>query len=300
MILQWTVLLVPLFITYNVVESKSTMEQMAKAGEMMRNVCIGKFKATVEQIEALGRGEFIDSKEVKCYANCVLEMMQAMRKGKVTADAAIKQIDMVIPPEIGEPTKQAIDVCRNSADGIKNNCEAAFALLKCIHQNNPKYFFAYLQSVAYDLMPKLFRMSQVTFLIILGSCIVGSIGVSGSMTTGELVSIVNMLRSYCQPKFGISDEIATSLSKGEFPNTRSFKCYVSCMFELALPSKGGKYSYEDAVKQIQLLPQEYQKPFRQTLRICKNAADGISDPCNRAYALFTCFYDATPKLYFPW
>lgn len=29
-----------------------------------------------------------------------------------------------------------------SADGIKNNCEAAWALVKCLHQKNPKYFFA--------------------------------------------------------------------------------------------------------------------------------------------------------------
>ncbi|XP_053691080.1 general odorant-binding protein 72-like [Sabethes cyaneus] len=124
------------------VEGKSTMEQMAKASEMMRNVCIGKFKPPLEQVEGLGRGEFADSKEIKCYANCVLEMMQAIRKGKVNADAAIKQIDMLIPPEIGEPTKAAFDTCRNSADGIKNNCDAAYALVKCLHKNNPKYFFA--------------------------------------------------------------------------------------------------------------------------------------------------------------
>ncbi|XP_055546018.1 general odorant-binding protein 72-like [Wyeomyia smithii] len=124
------------------IESKSTMEQMAKASEMMRTVCIGKFKPTVEEVDGLGRGEFAESKEVKCYANCVLEMMQAIRKGKVNADAAIKQIDMLIPPEIGEPTKAAFDTCRTSADGIKNNCDAAYALVKCLHKNNPKYFFA--------------------------------------------------------------------------------------------------------------------------------------------------------------
>ncbi|EAT48980.1 AAEL000073-PA [Aedes aegypti] len=123
-------------------ESKSTMEQLAKASEMMRGVCVGKTKAPLDLIDGLGRGEFVENKDLKCYANCVLEMMQAMRKGKVNADSAIKQVDLLIPPEIGEPTKKAFDMCRNSADGIKNNCEAAWALVKCLHQKNPKYFFA--------------------------------------------------------------------------------------------------------------------------------------------------------------
>lgn len=59
-------------------EQKSTMEQMAKASEMMRNVCVGKTKAPMDLIDGLGRGEFPENKELKCYANCVLEMMQAV------------------------------------------------------------------------------------------------------------------------------------------------------------------------------------------------------------------------------
>lgn len=39
-----------------------------------------------------------------------------MRKGKVNADSAIKQVDLLIPPEIGEPTKKAFDMCRNSGN----------------------------------------------------------------------------------------------------------------------------------------------------------------------------------------
>ncbi|XP_055606332.1 general odorant-binding protein 72-like [Uranotaenia lowii] len=124
------------------VECKGTAEQMAKAAEMMRSVCMGKVKVPLDHVEALGRGEFPDSKDAMCFANCVLETMQAMRKGKVYADQAIRSSDMLLPPEIGEPTKAAFDTCRDSADGIKNNCEAAYALLKCLHKNNPKYFFA--------------------------------------------------------------------------------------------------------------------------------------------------------------
>uniref|UniRef100_A0A182Y8Y9 Uncharacterized protein n=1 Tax=Anopheles stephensi TaxID=30069 RepID=A0A182Y8Y9_ANOST len=81
---------------------------------MMRTVCIGKHKASEDLVDGLGRGEFVEQQELKCYANCVLEMMQAMKKGKVVADSAIKQIELLIPPEIAGPTMKAFDGCRDS------------------------------------------------------------------------------------------------------------------------------------------------------------------------------------------
>uniref|UniRef100_A0A182LXS7 Uncharacterized protein n=1 Tax=Anopheles culicifacies TaxID=139723 RepID=A0A182LXS7_9DIPT len=94
--------------------SDGTLDQMAKTSAMMRSVCMGKHKADEALIDGLGRGEFPDTKEIKCYANCVLEMMQAMKKGKIMADSAIKQIDLLIPTEIAEPTIKAFDGCRDS------------------------------------------------------------------------------------------------------------------------------------------------------------------------------------------
>jgi hypothetical protein len=46
-----------------------------------------------------------------------------------------------MPDELGAPMKQALDICKTSADGIKNNCDAAYALLQCMFKNNPKFFF---------------------------------------------------------------------------------------------------------------------------------------------------------------
>ncbi|XP_050071522.1 general odorant-binding protein 72-like [Anopheles maculipalpis] len=138
----WSVLLVVGVVLFDCCSSKATMDQMAKTSAMMRTVCMGKNKANEDLIDGLGRGEFVDIKELKCYANCVLEMMQAMKKGKIVADSAIKQIDLLIPTEIAVPTMKAFDGCRDSANGIKNPCDAAYALLKCLHAKNPKYFFA--------------------------------------------------------------------------------------------------------------------------------------------------------------
>ncbi|XP_055606689.1 general odorant-binding protein 72-like [Uranotaenia lowii] len=121
------------------VEGKATMEQMAKTGELMRSVCIGKTKVSEDLVNGLGESKFPDVKELKCYVSCIMEMMQAMKKSKLNYDALMKQIDTIMPDELAEPMRNAVTICKNSADGIKNGCEAAYALAQCISKNNPKF-----------------------------------------------------------------------------------------------------------------------------------------------------------------
>uniref|UniRef100_A0A182IVC3 Ionotropic glutamate receptor C-terminal domain-containing protein n=1 Tax=Anopheles atroparvus TaxID=41427 RepID=A0A182IVC3_ANOAO len=98
--------------------SQSSVDQMAKTSAMMRAVCNRKHKASEQLVDGLGRGEFADNKDLKCYANCVLEMMQAMKKGKITADNAIKQIELLIPSGIAEPTYYSF--CTIGRDFLQN------------------------------------------------------------------------------------------------------------------------------------------------------------------------------------
>lgn len=65
-----------------------------------------------------------------------------MKKNKVNYDSAIKQFETLLPDEYREPYKMALTICKESAVGIKDNCDAALAMLKCFHANNPKFTFA--------------------------------------------------------------------------------------------------------------------------------------------------------------
>ncbi|XP_058463907.1 general odorant-binding protein 72-like [Malaya genurostris] len=121
------------------VDGKATMEQMLKTGEMMRNVCLGKTKANEDQVNGLRESKFPDVKELKCYVNCIMEMMQTIRKGKLNYDATIKQIETIMPDELAEPMRVALDICRDSGDGIKNHCDASYSIMQCISKNNPKF-----------------------------------------------------------------------------------------------------------------------------------------------------------------
>ncbi|XP_052892878.1 general odorant-binding protein 72-like [Anopheles moucheti] len=122
-------------------EGKATVEQMMKSGEMIRSVCLGKTKVSEELANGLRESKFADVKELKCYVNCVMEMMQTMKKGKLNYDASVKQIDTIMPDELAGPMRAALDICRNAADGIKNNCDAAYAMLQCLSKNNPQFIF---------------------------------------------------------------------------------------------------------------------------------------------------------------
>ncbi|XP_053676284.1 general odorant-binding protein 72-like [Anopheles nili] len=122
-------------------EGKATVEQMLKSGEMIRSVCLGKAKVSEDLVNGLRDSQFVDVKELKCYVNCVMEMMQTMKKGKLNYEASMKQIDTIMPDELAEPMRRALDICRNASDGIKNNCDSAYAMLQCISKNNPKFIF---------------------------------------------------------------------------------------------------------------------------------------------------------------
>lgn len=82
-----------------------------------------------------------------------------MKKNKLNYDAAIKQMDMLLPEELLEENKQGITVCKEAgqcnikkflhqiiniefeAVGVKEPCEAAFVLIQCMYKNNKKFMF---------------------------------------------------------------------------------------------------------------------------------------------------------------
>lgn len=59
--------------------AKITLEQMQQASEPIRMVCIQKTKVSEELLANLRAGKLDDQKELKCYVNCVIEMMQMVR-----------------------------------------------------------------------------------------------------------------------------------------------------------------------------------------------------------------------------
>ncbi|SPP78474.1 general odorant-binding protein 19a [Drosophila guanche] len=121
-----------------------TEEQMWAAGKLMRDVCLPKFpKVSVEVADGIKNGKIPNSKDTNCYINCVLEMMQAIKKGKFQVEASLKQMDVLLPESYKAEYRQGIAACKDSTVGLKNapNCDPAQALLSCLKSNIKVFVF---------------------------------------------------------------------------------------------------------------------------------------------------------------
>lgn len=64
-----------------------------------------------------------------------------MKKGKIMYEAVVKSIETMMPDEIKDDSRRAFEACKTVSVGIKDHCDAAFTLLKCLFKENPNFFF---------------------------------------------------------------------------------------------------------------------------------------------------------------
>lgn len=64
-----------------------------------------------------------------------------MKKGKVNVESVHRNIDTLMPEELQEATKRAVEICKDAGNGLKDNCESAFLILKCLYKENPNFYF---------------------------------------------------------------------------------------------------------------------------------------------------------------
>nr|AWC08421.1 odorant-binding protein 10 [Bradysia odoriphaga] len=129
--LVWLALLV--YVNFG--ECGVTFEQVQKTGEMIRSVCQPRIKISTEMIDGIRKGQFPNDKLLKCYIHCAMEMSGIMKKNKVNYEAAIKTMEKLLSDDLLEENKNGLTKCKDSANGIKDNCEAGFVLVKCIYDN---------------------------------------------------------------------------------------------------------------------------------------------------------------------
>lgn len=91
--------------------------------------------------DGVRNGQLPNEKPFKCYVHCCLEMTGMMKKNKLNYDATIKQIDTMMPDETKDDYRKALQNCKESGVGIKDACDAAYAILTCMFKENPKMLF---------------------------------------------------------------------------------------------------------------------------------------------------------------
>uniref|UniRef100_A0A1B0DGX3 Odorant binding protein n=1 Tax=Phlebotomus papatasi TaxID=29031 RepID=A0A1B0DGX3_PHLPP len=123
------------------VEKGVTYEQFLQNAKSLRKTCQPKHKVSDELADQLGKKNFPEDKNLKCYVKCFLEMAQTMKRGKINVEAAIRQIDILVPEHLRNDYKATVQACKDSFKGIKDNCEASYIFLKCSAEQNPSYEF---------------------------------------------------------------------------------------------------------------------------------------------------------------
>ncbi|KAM7349654.1 general odorant-binding protein 19a-like [Cochliomyia hominivorax] len=119
-----------------------TEEQMYAAGDLMRDVCLPKFPKITKQVaDGIRDGNLPNEMDPKCYVNCILELMQIMKKGKFSYEGSIKQVEILMPDSYKGEYKAGLANCKDAAKGIKNKCDASYTMFTCLRKQITKFAF---------------------------------------------------------------------------------------------------------------------------------------------------------------
>jgi len=117
-----------------------TMEQIEKTAATVRNTCTTKTHADPGAVAGIQKGEFPEDQTLKCYTLCIMKTMRTFKNGRVDENMMIKQMDLMMPPEMAGPLKAAAAKC-SGLPSTGDDCDTTFQFVKCNYQADPDHFF---------------------------------------------------------------------------------------------------------------------------------------------------------------
>ncbi|XP_032687759.1 general odorant-binding protein 72 [Odontomachus brunneus] len=132
--------LVIALVVVNQANAAMTMEQIEKTMATMRNNCASKVNADIDIVLGIQKGEFPDDRPLKCYTHCIMKMMRTFKNGRIDDVMMIKQLDMMIPPDLAVFLKQSTTACA-AEPPTGDDCETCFNFVKCSYNKDSEHFF---------------------------------------------------------------------------------------------------------------------------------------------------------------
>ncbi|KAJ2951807.1 hypothetical protein O0L34_g13971 [Tuta absoluta] len=131
----------------------------------------------------------------------------------------------------------------------------------------------------------------VKFLVFMTYC--------DAMTMKQIRNTGKMIRKTCLPKTNVEEEKIDKITEGVFIEEKEVMCYMACVMKMANTFKNGKFNYESAMKQADmLLPDEIKEPAKVVLTTCKKVPDAYKDPCEGSFHLAKCLQKENPAIFF--
>ncbi|XP_057329318.1 general odorant-binding protein 83a-like [Microplitis mediator] len=120
-----------------------------------------------------------------------------------------------------------------------------------------------------------------------------------TMTVDQINNMMKPLGKTCVSKVGLSPELQERHRNREFPEDRTFMCYMHCMAKMTkVFDKNNNFNLEGTFKQSKLvLPEELLEDSLNAYTTCYPKATS-DDPCEKAYQFGKCYYETDGKSYF--
>lgn len=119
------------------------MKQLEKTMETLRNTCVPQFPTlTTEMLDGIKTGGFLeDNKDLKCYVKCIADMAgTTTKKGDLDMKKSSNQVETLLPPEMRDHARGALNACKDISKGYKDSCEKVFYSAKCSYEFGPDKF----------------------------------------------------------------------------------------------------------------------------------------------------------------
>ncbi|XP_018310680.1 odorant binding protein 5 isoform X2 [Mycetomoellerius zeteki] len=133
--------IIVMLIAVNQANAVMTMEQIGKAALSVRNTCTSKSHADSGAVAAIQKGEFPDDNQpLKCYTLCIMKTMRTFKNGRIDEGMMIKQMDLMMPPDMAGPLKVSLIKCA-AEPPTGDDCETTYQFVKCSYQTDSDHFF---------------------------------------------------------------------------------------------------------------------------------------------------------------
>ncbi|KAH0950392.1 Obp5 [Eciton burchellii] len=134
------IIVIVFVVAVNQAKAALSMEQIQKTAQTLRNTCINKINADPEIVAGIQKGEFPDNESLKCYTLCIMKAMRTFKNGRIDITMMIKQLDLLMPPDMATPLKETSITCGNEPPA-SDDCETALQFVKCSYQTDAEHFF---------------------------------------------------------------------------------------------------------------------------------------------------------------
>ncbi|KAJ9575545.1 hypothetical protein L9F63_007586 [Diploptera punctata] len=110
-----------------------------------------------------------------------------------------------------------------------------------------------------------------------------------------------LIRAKCQPESGVSTDLIEGVKQGNLPDDKNLKCYMKCAMTMTMTMREDKLRTDIAKILVERSMSDPNKSrVLAAIDKCQNVGQGMSDPCDIAYAATKCIHDADPEvLLFP-